>query len=453
MRIFSYRNKRLLKRTLLIALAVLLGILALIVCRFIYLGRFVTYDNAGAHLDYEQHLTATRTPEPAVSDEDFSFDTVLDAASEEDGDTAQTAKLTGYYITTTMLASGVDQVRAALSQADDYNAVMVDVKSIFGSFYYSTAISGAAKATVLDIKQVDQLIAELAQQKGVTLIARVPAFSDPEYSLKHQSQALPLYNGALWTDENNCYWMNPYSNDVQGYLTSIALELANLGFDEVLFDDFYFPDSDRISWTGSVTKQEAVLDAADNLSANLLNQSIRLDLGTSDPEVAAYASRVFIATNNASQIDSDKETLADHLFRHKKRLDIAGDGVVFLRNFADFHRLIAVPRILNVGVLRRAVALHLDVRRDVDIRPAAAVKIRRFKAGNHLTCVQRVMEFPKSIERIAQAGFTTGKLLHVGVSHMIGMCRNPVLFKEHGILEFAHVKVHMLFSFRFKKRG
>ena len=59
-----------------------------------------------------------------------------------------------------MLASGVDQVRAALSQADDYNAVMVDVKSIFGSFYYSTAISGAAKATVLDIKQVDQLIAE-----------------------------------------------------------------------------------------------------------------------------------------------------------------------------------------------------------------------------------------------------------------------------------------------------
>ena len=313
MRIFSYRNKRLLKRTLLIALAVLLGILALIVCRFIYLGRFVTYDNAGAHLDYEQHLTATRAPEPAVSDEDFSFDTVLDAASEEDGDTAQTAKLTGYYITTTMLASGVDQVRAALSQADDYNAVMVDVKSIFGSFYYSTAISGAAKATVLDIKQVDQLIAELAQQKGVTLIARVPAFSDPEYALKHQSQALPLYNGALWTDEHDCYWLNPYSNDVQGYLTSIALELAGLGFDEVLFDNFYFPDSDRISWTGSVTKQEAILDAADNLSANLLNQSIRLDLGTNDPEVAAYGARVFITTNNASQIEDDIAALSDVL--------------------------------------------------------------------------------------------------------------------------------------------
>ena len=270
MRIFSYRNKRLLKRTLLTVLLVLLGVLALVVCRFIYVGRFVIYDSSGAHLDYEQHLSATRAPEAAASDEDFSFDTVLDAASDEEDTSSQTGKLTGYYITTTMMAKDMDAVRTALSQADDYNAVMIDVKSVYGSFYYSTAISGAAKATVMDIKQVDSLISELAQQKGVTLIARVPAFSDPEYSLKHQSQALPLYNGALWTDENNCYWMNPYSNDVQGYLTSIALELANLG-----------------------------------------NQSIRLDLGTSDPEVAAYASRVFIATNNASQIDSDKELLAD----------------------------------------------------------------------------------------------------------------------------------------------
>ena len=100
---------------------------------------------------------------------------------------------------------------------------------------------------------------------------------------------------------------------MQGYLTSIALELAGLGFDEVLFDNFYFPDSDRISWTGSVTKQETILDAADNLSANLLNQSIRLDLGTNDPEVAAYGARAFITTNNASQIEDDIAALSDVL--------------------------------------------------------------------------------------------------------------------------------------------
>ena len=56
MRIFSYRNKRLLKRTLLTVLLVLLGIAALVVCRFIYVGRFVTYDSSGAHLDWKRHL-------------------------------------------------------------------------------------------------------------------------------------------------------------------------------------------------------------------------------------------------------------------------------------------------------------------------------------------------------------------------------------------------------------
>lgn len=312
MRIFSYRNKRLLRRTLLTALAVLLGIAALIICRFLYLGRFVRYDSSGAHLDYAQKLEANRYAATAQApEEDFSFDVVLESYEEDTAAQAGLSQLTGYHITTTMLASGVDEVRAALDELDDYNAILLDVKSVYGSFYYSTSITGAAKATVLDVKQVDALIRELASRKNLTLIARVPAFSDPEYSLKHQSQALPLASGALWTDENDCYWMNPYSNDVQGYLSSIALELAGLGFDEVLFDNFYFPDSERISWTGDVTKQEAILDAADNLSANLLNQSIRLCLGTSDPEVAAYGQRAFLTTNNASQVASDTQTLSE----------------------------------------------------------------------------------------------------------------------------------------------
>ena len=49
------------------------------------------------------------------------------------------------------------------------------------------------------------------------------------------------------------------------------------------------------------------------MSANLLNQSIRLCLGTSDPEVAAYGSRAFLTTNNASQIDSDISALSEAL--------------------------------------------------------------------------------------------------------------------------------------------
>ena len=313
MRIFSYRNKRTLRRIALIALlaVVLLGLL--ILARISYLGRYVVYSPNGVYFDKTQKLQRTpQTPEAPADAEDYPFETILSAAAEETDVDPNAVQLQGFYISTTMLANSVDEVRQALADADGYNAVLIDVKSPLGNFYYSTDIADAQTADA-DIAACDALIKELTETPDLIVIARVPAFSDPEYALKHQSQALPLYNGALWTDEHDCYWLNPYSNDVQGYLTSIALELAGLGFDEVLFDNFYFPNSDRISWTGSVTKQEAILDAADNLSANLLNQSIRLDLGTNDPEVAAYGARAFITTNNASQIDDDIAALSDVL--------------------------------------------------------------------------------------------------------------------------------------------
>ena len=91
------------------------------------------------------------------------------------------------------------------------------------------------------------------------------------------------------------------------------------------------------------------------------------------------------------------------------------------------------------------------MRRDVDIRPAAAVVIRRLKAGDDLTGVERVVEFPKPVQRRAQAGFAVGKLFHAGVSHMVGMGRDPVFGKEKGGFESAHVKIHMLLFLSIQK--
>ena len=60
MRIFSYRNKRTLRRIALIALlaAVLLGLL--ILARISYLGRYVVYSPDGVYFDKTQKLQRTR---------------------------------------------------------------------------------------------------------------------------------------------------------------------------------------------------------------------------------------------------------------------------------------------------------------------------------------------------------------------------------------------------------
>ena len=189
-----------------------------------------------------------------------------------------------------MLANGVDEVRQALQDADGYNAVLIDVKSPLGNFYYSTDIADAQTADA-DISACDALIRELTETPDLIVVARVPAFSDPNFVAKHYSSALTTTSGDLWMDERRCYWLRPDSIDAQSYLAAIALELDSLGFDEVLFDNFYVPSDSSIAWdTEAITPVAALEDCAENLTANLTGSSIRLALGTSVPSVAQYAS-------------------------------------------------------------------------------------------------------------------------------------------------------------------
>ena len=313
MRIFSYRNKRFLKRAALIALLAVLLLALLIVARISYLGRFVVYSPDGVYFDKTQKLSRTDETPSAPDSEEYPFETVLSAASDEEETSPAAVQLHGYYISTTMLAAGVDEVRQALNAADDYNAVLIDVKSPLGNFYYSTDIADAQTADA-DISACDALIQELTSQPDLTVIARVPTFSDPNFVAKHYSSALTTRSGDLWMDERRCYWMRPDSIDAQSYLAAIALELDALGFDEVLFDNFYVPDDASIVWdTEAITQVAALENCAENLQANLTGSSIRLALGTEVSSVAQYASRVFITTEKANDVTRITQEMTDVL--------------------------------------------------------------------------------------------------------------------------------------------
>ena len=59
--------------------------------------------------------------------------------------------------------------------------------------------------------------------------------------------------GYLWMDDNGCYWLNPAREAIKNYLIDIATELKMLGFDEVVFEDFYFPKTQNIVFEGDKT--------------------------------------------------------------------------------------------------------------------------------------------------------------------------------------------------------
>ena len=56
---------------------------------------------------------------------------------------------------------------------------MLDVKSKFGNFYYTTGLSGASQSDTIE-RAMDALLADLIRQ-DCYLIARLPAFRDSAF--------------------------------------------------------------------------------------------------------------------------------------------------------------------------------------------------------------------------------------------------------------------------------
>ena len=85
MRIFSYRNKRALRRALLIALLAVVLIGLLILARISYLGRYAVYSPDGVYFDKTQKLQREDVPAaaPAADPEEYPFETILSAFEED----------------------------------------------------------------------------------------------------------------------------------------------------------------------------------------------------------------------------------------------------------------------------------------------------------------------------------------------------------------------------------
>ena len=144
-------------------------------------------------------------------------------------------------------------------------------------------------------------------------------------------------------------------------------------------------------------------------------------------------------------LKAHQHTPAAHGFRQEKIPDIAGHGVVLARHVSKGHILHAVPGILHIDVLGRAMALQLDMRGHGDIRPGMAVIAAAFKAGDDLAFVAGAKEFPQAVQRPAQAAFPSCKLFHAGVGDMVGMRGQPVFLKTGRVLQMAFIKTHGIF--------
>ncbi len=304
----SYHGKLRLKR-LGIALGILLLIAAIVlVCWFVWVQRYIVYTREGVvfdfdrstlDLEYKDHNAQPQRPQ-------IPLDIFINDGSEDQKDPNQEDNgiLSGVYVDTALLLKGIDKVREALGTVTADMAVMLDVKSKFGNFYYTTAINGASQSDSISAPEMDAFIQEL-RKTDCYLIARLPAFRDSAFALLNQPCGLPLASGVLWTDEDKCYWLNPTKDAVLSNLVQICRELRELGFDEVVFCDFSIPDSGRIVFNADVPKDEALKNAAEYLVAACAGDYFGVSfVGTTDFPLPVGNTRLYLEGITPEQLEA-----------------------------------------------------------------------------------------------------------------------------------------------------
>ncbi len=255
-----YRTQRVLKRIAVVLLAIAVLLAVIWACWFVWAQRYVVYSADGSarlNFDLPPIGTGTLATQPEKTDISIQFDQENVLA----GNATELAQMTGYYVELSDLQD-IPAVKQQIQALPAGTAVMVDVKNIHGAFYYSSA-AGSTRSSQVNTEQMDDLIATL-KRSNIYAIARIPALRDYTYGLNHVPDGVHHSSGGyLYMDDDGCYWLHPASQGTLSYLTQIIMELRELGFDEVVLDDFCFPETTSILVNGD--KAELLTNAAKTL--------------------------------------------------------------------------------------------------------------------------------------------------------------------------------------------
>jgi len=233
-------------RTVLLFIIALLAVLLAVGVAF-YAMVELEYTDSGVKINWRKG-EKDPSPPPAVSDPlevvTSSVDvTVEPTESVEPTDTPapepEYQPIAAVTVTTAQLRNGSAAQAVASSGG---NALVVEMKDIRGKLAWQSQAPLAATlgANAADNRTADA-VRSLAETSGLYLVARVQCFRDPLLS-RNRVGALMTRGGNLWHDSQGVGWSSPANQQTADYLSALCLELADMGFDEILLDRAGYPN-------------------------------------------------------------------------------------------------------------------------------------------------------------------------------------------------------------------
>ena len=244
-----FRTRQTISRLITTLVVIIVAFAIAVACWFFWLSRYVVYTRDGAVLDFGISL---RFPEAKPAESAAPLPTIGIHYNEGDDAISTTntelQQLSGYYVSEEMLYGDINAISKQIQLLPTGTTILLDVKNIRGDFLYNSSLGYLSEK--VNRSDLEAMINTL-HSKGYYLIARLPAFRDYRHGLANVADGLfNLDRWSLWMDADRCYWLNPTADGTLTYLLQIVAELRNLGFDEVAFYDFCFPDTDQIYFTG-----------------------------------------------------------------------------------------------------------------------------------------------------------------------------------------------------------
>jgi hypothetical protein len=177
----------------------------------------------------------------------------------------------GIYLNRTSIREENIQRYIDLIKSTNLNAAVIDIKDDYGKLTYNSNIELAnqigsdSNPATQDLKKTVKRF----KDAGIYTIARIVVFKDPYLAAQKGEYAMKRKDGTIWQDAAGTKWVDPYKEEVWSYITSIAQEASNSGFDEIQYDYIRFPEN------GKKVDQEVSFDnpneysKADNILAFL----------------------------------------------------------------------------------------------------------------------------------------------------------------------------------------
>ena len=141
-----------------------------------------------------------------------------------------------------------DGTASALVDEAGGNAALFDMKGDDGTLGYVSELELAKTVRASDSNPAVNAAIKALTGSELYTVARVSCFKDNTTPYRDTSLAIKTNSGYNWKDAAGDRWASPNSAPMRQYLADLCVELARLGFDEILLDNAQFPTTGHLDY-------------------------------------------------------------------------------------------------------------------------------------------------------------------------------------------------------------